>query len=353
MMMNEALKNTMNAFFDNFCALVTNDVLTPIANYLRTNKGIDVSVQELQGAIQIKVTPMPQPTVSTMPTAFGGLPVNRSTLSFPTASVSTNGCKYTSTRCKDPSKQCGKPTIEGTEYCKACWAKKTVQKEAAQLGIQIPQVVLEAEAKKEAKKAAASTTMTVPSTALPGVRPPVNNLPKLPLTNPVFGQTMGKVTLPQAPVQSLNPFQAAQTSNMSFLDERMERLGMNISEYGDVSRYLIAPNNIVYTYEGEDNNPQPKSYVGVLDVETKTFRTLYDNEKTLALPNTTYDPSALPTKTVTAPTQPTVPLATGFKPIVPLKLGASLPPFMQPKIPTATVPLPSSSSQDVSEDNEE
>jgi len=343
----------MNILFEQFSVFINEQILTPVVNHLH-NKGYDVSLQELQGVVAVRVTnTVPQqvmPSITSLPTGIVTNPMSslpRTSVSMPTMNgvtqSATGTCVYKFTKsAKDPNRICGKPCVPGTTYCKACWTKQTVQKEAKERGIPIPQVVVDAQANKTTR-----TTATVVRTTTMNPFPlPTANLPTgLPTFNPTMGRIQMPLPLgntvvpPTAPVQSNNPYQVTNTqddTNMGFLDERMQTLGMIPAEWGVSENYLIGANNIVYIGEGEGNDLLPTKYVGILDLNTKTFRALMEHEMALALDSATYDPSMLPVKqTASVPVQPTLPMvlpsSTVGVPKLPTTLPRmGLPPILQP-----------------------
>ena len=282
-------------------------------------------------------------------------------------------CQYIFTKSHtNPNRPCDKPAYNGTRYCKSCWTKKTVQSEAAKNGESIPQEIVE---KQKTRSTAASVatqpilpfnTLGRPTTTpgFPTLPTALNNVPTTNLTGAIFNPLAGRPQvppsmpslpiLPQAPVQTNNPFQVGATSatSLSYLDEKMHTLGIDTTGYDNIESYVIGNGNIIYTISQEDPN-KPERSVGVLDVEHRNIRPLLDNEKHLTVPGTTYDPSLMPTKATqqtSLPVQPTMPAfslvtnpvmpSTGFKATLPLGVKPNIPSFIQPSLPkTNTLPI--------------
>jgi len=366
--------NTSN-LFENFSSLLTNNVLVPISNYLRVSKNLDVSVQELQSVIECNKV---QQSVPSMPSTLPSNSMPFPKLNSPMGLTSFNNinqqqgvrpgvCQYIFAKSVSyPNRPCDKPAYPGTRYCKACWSKKTTQTEALKNGEQIPQEIVEKQRMKAAGVTAVGSSFTLPSMqraqptlGFPNLQYGLNNMPPTNLTGAIFNPNAGRPTLPStsivpqpfAPLQSNNPYQTGATTavSMSFLDEKMNELGINSSEYAKIETYLIGPNNIIYSTTTDDLN-KPDKAVGVLDTEHKSIRPLLEQEKHLIVSGTTYDPSLTPIKVNVHSThhlQPQMPafsLATnpimptsGFKSTLPVGLKPGIPSFFQnqpPKINT-------------------
>lgn len=313
------MSNNMNLVLDHFTAVVNEQILTPITAYLQ-NRGVNVTLQELQGVIGVKVH---TPTMQAMP-SIASLPTGITTNLVPRPVMPSMGgiqqqpmpgtCIYKFTRSpKQPGRVCGKACVDGTTYCKACWLKQTVQKEARDKGIPIPQCIIDAANKKSAT--ASASNVGVRTTTMPSF-PTLPTVP-VPMANgiPSFNATAGRIQMPlptantlppTAPVQSNNPYQVTNTESelsMDFLDQRMPKLGMLPNEWSIGDNYLIGANNIVYIAEEGD---QPTKAIGVLDINSRSFRPLMEHEMSLVLADIPYDPTMLPTRKSVQPSLPTM-----------------------------------------------
>ncbi|SHO33248.1 Hypothetical protein BQ3484_180 [Cedratvirus A11] len=103
--------SSLEAFQNSFNTLVINTVLTSIVEHLKS-KDVDVTLEELLEALQI-----PPPSVKT-----SSLPAR------PVKVAREGGCIYTPEKGHNPGVPCGKPVLEGEEYCKTCYNKPRIRK---------------------------------------------------------------------------------------------------------------------------------------------------------------------------------------------------------------------------------
>nr|WIL02906.1 hypothetical protein Cbor_194 [Cedratvirus borely] len=103
--------SNLESFQNSFNTLVINTVLTPIVEHLKS-KDVDVTLEELLEALQI---PPPSTKVSSLPTR-------------PVKVAREGGCIYTPEKGHNPGVPCGKPVLEGEEYCKTCYNKPRIRK---------------------------------------------------------------------------------------------------------------------------------------------------------------------------------------------------------------------------------
>lgn len=140
----------MNAFVNSCAGYVHTYVLGPIVQHL-VNKGVQVSVEELAGVLQLPATrgftPAP-PNPATVPAmAFGGgipitgavppmaaavAPTNSRKTSATNAPVRGRTCMYQFKRGEHKGEYCGKPVAPGSEFCGPCMkTRKNLAKEVA------------------------------------------------------------------------------------------------------------------------------------------------------------------------------------------------------------------------------
>src|SRR5437868_5459918 len=105
--MNQLIATHVNPFVD---ILLQQHVLPAIVTYVNDTYQIALTVDELMHLASPQ--PVEEPTAVT-------------TIALPTK------CVWTSNHGKSGGKVCGKPTVNGTEYCSTCVKKKTVQKKLA------------------------------------------------------------------------------------------------------------------------------------------------------------------------------------------------------------------------------
>ncbi|SOB74317.1 hypothetical protein BQ9231_00434 [Cedratvirus lausannensis] len=103
--------SNLESFQNSFNTLVINTVLTPIVEHLKS-KDVDVTLEELLEALQI---PPPSTKTSSLPTR-------------PVKVAREGGCIYTPEKGHNPGVPCGKPVLEGEEYCKTCYNKPRIRK---------------------------------------------------------------------------------------------------------------------------------------------------------------------------------------------------------------------------------
>lgn len=120
------MSSQMNVFQTSVANLAVTAILRPLSDWLRSAKGVSVSVEELAEALNIS-TPKATSSVS--------VPVQNPMFNLPShlagtgASLSRGGtCVYKPRKGKDAGRECGKPAIPGDEYCKTCVKKATVKK---------------------------------------------------------------------------------------------------------------------------------------------------------------------------------------------------------------------------------
>jgi hypothetical protein len=106
--------SNLESFQNSFNTLVINTVLTPIVEHLK-GKDVDITLEELLEALQI-----PLPTKTAAPS----IP----SVARPVKVVREGGCIYTPEKGHNPGVPCGKPVLEGEEYCKTCYNKPRIRK---------------------------------------------------------------------------------------------------------------------------------------------------------------------------------------------------------------------------------
>lgn len=131
----------MNAFVNSCAGYVHTYILGPIVQHL-TTKGVQVSVEELAGVLQL---PARAATAHVLPPAapamaFGGAvpamapavaPTNRKTAAT-IAPVAGRTCMYQFKRGENKGKFCGKGTAPGNEFCNSCLkTRKNIAKDMA------------------------------------------------------------------------------------------------------------------------------------------------------------------------------------------------------------------------------
>lgn len=108
--------SSLESFQNSFNTLVINTVLTPVVEHLK-GKDIEVTLEELLEALQI---PLPTKASTSIPSS--------STATRPVKVVREGGCIYTPEKGHHPGVPCGKPVLEGEEYCKTCYNKPRIRK---------------------------------------------------------------------------------------------------------------------------------------------------------------------------------------------------------------------------------
>ena len=398
--MRVGYKMSINALFENFSLLIDTDVLAPISAHLKNTKGIDVSVIELRSVVGTKVvTPSPvytnhMNTVTTAPTMIprpviptSGFPIPNQNMNMGMGVVQPpqqlGGCKYIVNASTEKAKACGKATLQGYEYCRACLKKKGVKAELQSKGIVVPPELLESQGRGKTTAGTSGTAFNagsafnpgagypqVPSMqGVPGVSgiqfPPVAKpIPTFNTTAPTFNT--GKVGLATAPVVSTNAFQLTtqqQGVSMSRLDQKLHALGIPYDQYVNVDQYLVGSNNIVY-YDDSNGTAPPTKYVAILDAEKRGLRAVLDQERTFALPGSIYDPSLAPQSNTVQPMgtssfKPNIPPNIHVAPVVPMSafgmVNQGMPQISRPTNgisglpiirPPVSVPIPHHETQD-------
>jgi hypothetical protein len=140
-------ETNMTAFVNSCSGYVHTYILGPIVQHL-ASKGVQVSVEELAGVLQLPATRSPVtpivPTPSVPAMAFGGAVPTMAPAIAPTtarkttatnAPVAGRTCMYQFKRGENKGKYCGKATAPGSDFCNACLkTRKNLQKEMAATG---------------------------------------------------------------------------------------------------------------------------------------------------------------------------------------------------------------------------
>nr|WIL04069.1 transcription factor TFIIE beta domain-containing protein [Cedratvirus lena] len=137
--------SNLDSFQNSFNSLVTNTVLTPIVEHLKS-KEVDVTLEELLEILQI-----PPPLVKSTPLS--------SSVSRPTKVAREGGCIYTPEKGHNPGVPCGKAVLEGEEYCKTCYNKPRIRK-LREEGTKVKQPILSRMPKSLSKPDATSGLIT-------------------------------------------------------------------------------------------------------------------------------------------------------------------------------------------------
>lgn|SRR3990167_4480649 len=110
---------TFSAHVETF---LTQTILPTVVDHC-TKKGYSVSIEELMESL--KITTRHAPAVSHAPVPAGIAAAPRGRVTQPAAPVGdSGGCVYKFIRGANKDKPCGKPTVDGTQYCKQCVKKK-------------------------------------------------------------------------------------------------------------------------------------------------------------------------------------------------------------------------------------
>ena len=127
----EQLHNQVNS-------LITSLVLAPLSDWLNSEKNVKVTVEDLLDALKLPksisssvsspvlTTALPvttRPTINVISATVKPKPKSRP----PSTESTTSGpsCKYVFKRGDLKGKECGKPVVNGTEFCEQCSNKKT------------------------------------------------------------------------------------------------------------------------------------------------------------------------------------------------------------------------------------
>lgn len=122
----------MSQIITNINNLINEQVLIPIAEYLKS-KGIkDVDVATLQGVLNI-------PVQATKTKGIRGPRHHDSAI----VTDPENKCEYEYTKGGNKGQKCGKACVKGYNYCKGCMDKSGTQKHLEELGIPLPPFVVE------------------------------------------------------------------------------------------------------------------------------------------------------------------------------------------------------------------
>lgn len=108
------------ASFADLCSNFLVSQLGTVVNYLNTNKGVQVTVQELVTLLQIN-TAVTQTATPTMAFGAPALPTvaPRARATASTTASSGSGCSYIFKRGQNKDKQCEKPCAPGSTLCNA------------------------------------------------------------------------------------------------------------------------------------------------------------------------------------------------------------------------------------------
>jgi len=135
----------MNTFVNSCAGYVHTYILGPIVQHL-TAKGVQVSVEELAGVLQLPTARSPAVQTPAIPAmAFGGAvpqmapavaPTNNSRkTTATTAPVAGRTCMYQFKRGENKGKYCGKATAPGSDFCNSCLkTRKNLTKDMAAVG---------------------------------------------------------------------------------------------------------------------------------------------------------------------------------------------------------------------------
>lgn len=134
------------SLYNQINSLVISHVLSPLADWLHKEKNVDVSVEELLEVLKLSepeqssTSSKPSlsalsPTLTTIPSVGKSTPVSVTPApgaksrpkSKPPSIENYTGptCKYVFRRGDLKGKECGKPVVNGSEYCEPCSNKKT------------------------------------------------------------------------------------------------------------------------------------------------------------------------------------------------------------------------------------
>jgi hypothetical protein len=144
-------ETNLNSFINSCAGYVHTYILGPVVQHLNA-KGVQVSVEELAGVLQLPATRAPVtpivPTPSVPAMAFGGAvppmaPAVAPTTTRKTTATSTpiagRTCIYQFKRGENKGKYCGKGTAPGSDFCNSCLkTRKNLQKEMAAGGGAVP-----------------------------------------------------------------------------------------------------------------------------------------------------------------------------------------------------------------------
>lgn len=116
-------------FTEGVANLVKSVVLEQLASWLKTNKGVDVTIDEMVAALALPVNVTPRVVsnyTQPLPSALNG------TTAKPRATKKVAGdpahpCQYLFKRGQNAGKTCGQPSVPGTDYCSACSKKSSVK----------------------------------------------------------------------------------------------------------------------------------------------------------------------------------------------------------------------------------
>jgi hypothetical protein len=147
------MTTAISVFNDEVTKFTRTIILETISKWLRANKGVDVSVDELSIALnmEFRVTPsIAASSISVQSHAHTQAPkATRSKSAFDSEDLDPyTPCQYRPTKGEKKNIPCGKPSFKGTSFCPTCWNKGQVKKYYGPP----PSELLAKQAKKESAK---------------------------------------------------------------------------------------------------------------------------------------------------------------------------------------------------------
>lgn len=127
------MSTAITIFNDEVTKFTRTIILETISKWLRANKGLDVSVDELSTALNMEFRVTPNMAASSVITQAP----KPSRTKAVTCSMDLDPnvpCEYAPMKGNNKGIKCGKPSVKGTNYCPSCSKKSAVKKKNEQIG---------------------------------------------------------------------------------------------------------------------------------------------------------------------------------------------------------------------------